>query len=555
MSRVVIFILIIIIIPGLIYGEPPSKNYHQPSSQSSGIQEIIRSKLEQLSLNPDTITIGGEKFHSIEYVSNLYEKNDFQPFWTKPEYVEDAIKGISSSYEDGLLPLDYHLEAILVLKHQLALDSGSQEEKAVKLAELDLLLTDGVIFYADHLVYGKIDPVALIPTWNFEFAPIPDLNPATFTQYITNREIPYRLNDLRPSLFQYDTLLSILAQYRDIAGNGGWQPIPGGGKIEPGKKNSRIPAIRQRLLMTGELSAPDSVGSDIYDKMLEIDIKAFQDAHALDTDGIIGVGTFRELNVPVEERIAALRINLERVRWVARDLPETYIIVNIAAFWLLMVKDNQVVHNTTVVVGKPLNKTPVFRDKMRYIEFNPTWTLPTSIIKNEIIPKLKKDSIYLEKNHMVLLDTKGNLIPTSILDMKNLSASHFPYLVRQEPGPWNVLGEMKFMFPNKYDIYLHDTPSKILFNRSSRAFSHGCIRVNRPMNLAEKLLTGTKYDRKKINEIISTHITTRVNLPQPLDILLLYWTCGINKNGELFFVPDIYDRDQDVLRALDKFMH
>ncbi|MFA4864610.1 MAG: L,D-transpeptidase family protein, partial [Bacteroidales bacterium] len=160
-----------------------------------------------------------------------------------------------------------------------------------------------------------------------------------------------------------------------------------------------------------------------------------------------------------------------------------------------------------------------------------------------------------EKNHMVLLDTKGNLIPTSILDMKNLSASHFPYLVRQEPGPWNVLGEMKFMFPNKYDIYLHDTPSKILFNRSSRAFSHGCIRVNRPMNLAEKLLTGTKYDRKKINEIISTHITTRVNLPQPLDILLLYWTCGINKNGELFFVPDIYDRDQDVLRALDKFMH
>lgn len=552
MSRTVFFILIIII-PGLIYGEPPSKNYHQPTAPASGIQELIRSKLEQLSLDPET-KIGREKFHSIEYVSNLYAKNDFQPFWTEPEYVEDAIKGIRSSYEDGLLPLDYHLEAILGLKHQLALDTGSKDEKVVKLAELDLLLTDGVIFYADHLVYGKIDPVTLIPTWNFEFATIPDLNPAFFMQYISTNEIPSFLNNLRPSLFQYDTLLSILAQYRDIAGNGGWQPIPVGSKIEPGERNSRIPAIRQRLLVTGELSGPDSVSSEIYDNLLEQDIRAFQASHALDADGIIGVGTFRELNVPVEERIAALRINLERVRWVARDLPDTYIIVNIAAFWLVMVKDNQVVHYTTVVVGEPLNKTPVFRDKMRYIEFNPTWTLPTSIIKNEIIPKLKKDSTYLEKNHMVLLDTKGNLIPTSVLDMKNLSASRFPYLVRQEPGQWNALGEMKFMFPNKYDIYLHDTPSKSLFNRSSRAFSHGCIRVNRPMNLAEKLLTGTEYDRKKINEIISTHITTRVNLKQPMDVLLLYWTCGIDRNKKLFFVPDIYDRDQDVLKELDKLM-
>jgi murein L,D-transpeptidase YcbB/YkuD len=553
MSKAVLFILIIIIIPGLIYGEQPSKNYYQPSSQSSGIPELIRSKLEQLSLDPET-KIGGEKFHSIEYVSNLYEKNDFQPFWTEPEYVEDAIKGIRSSYEDGLLPLDYHLEAILALQHQLALDTVSEEEKAEKLAELDLLLTDGVIFYADHLVYGKLDPVALIPTWNFEFAPIPDLNPEFFMQYISTNEIPSFLNNLRPSLFQYDTLLSILAQYRDIAGNGGWQSVTAGGKIEPGERNSRIPAIRQRLLVTGELSGSDSVSSEIYDNLLEQDIRAFQASHALDTDGIIGVGTFRELNVPVEERITALRINLERVRWVTRDLPDTYIIVNIAAFWLVMVKDNQIVHSTSVVVGKPLNETPVFRDRMRYIEFNPTWTLPTSIIKNEIIPKLKNDPDFLDKNHMVLLDTKGNLILTSNVDMKKLSASHFPYLVRQEPGPWNALGEMKFMFPNKYDIYLHDTPSRSLFTKSSRAFSHGCIRVNNPMDLAEKLLTGTEYDRKKIDEIISTHITTRIKLPEPLDILLLYWTCGIDKNGKLFFVPDIYDRDQDVLKELDKLM-
>ena len=540
MRKSFFFFIIIILIPGIIYAE-------------NQLPELIRTKLEQITNNPDT-KIAGEKFHSIEYVSNLYAKNDFQPFWTESECIEDAIKGINSSYEDGLLPLDYHLEAILVLKHEIAHYQGNEEEKEAKMADLDLLLTDGVIFYADHLLYGKIDPVALVPTWNFEFAPIPDLNPATFTQYITNREIPARLQELRPDMAMYDTLLTILAKYRDISAKGGWNAILSGGKIEPGNKESRISAIRKRLLITGELSEPDSVNSEWYDKMLEKDIKAFQAAHALDADGIIGAGTFRELNVTVEKRIDALRINLERARWVSRNMPDSYIIVNIAAFWLVMVKDNQIVHSTPVVVGKPLNKTPIFRDKMRYIEFNPTWTLPTSIIKNEIIPKLKKDSTYLEKEHMVLLDTKGNLILTSKLDMKNLSASHFPYLVRQEPGPWNALGEMKFMFPNKYDIYLHDTPSRSLFSRGSRAYSHGCIRVAKPIELAEKLLEGTEYDRKKISQIVETHITTRVNLPEPIDILLMYWTCGIDRNGKLFFVPDIYERDQAVLKDLNRMM-
>jgi murein L,D-transpeptidase YcbB/YkuD len=553
MRRLIFIILIFNILPGILYAEKPSNHCLPPYSTLSEIPEYIRSKLEQLAFDPE-IKIGGEKFHSIEYVSNLYAKNDYMPFWTEPEYVEDAINGIRSSYEDGLQTVDYHLEAILELQDEIASDKGDKEEKAEKTAELDLLLTDGVIFYADHLLYGKIDPVLLVPTFNFEFAPIPDLTPSTFAQYITKHEICSRLNELRPGLFLYDTLLKTLAQYREIAAKGGWHSLPAGGKIEPGERNSRIPAIRKRLLVTGELSEPDSVTSDHYDKELEKDIRAFQASHALDPDGVIGAGTFRELNIPVEDRINAIRVNLERIRWVSSNLPTDYIIVNIAAFWLVMVKDNQVVHYTTVVVGKPLNMTPIFRDKMRYIEFNPTWTQPTSIVKNETIPKLKKDSTYLEKNHMVLLDTKGNLVPTSDLDMKSLSASRFPYIVRQEPGPWNALGEVKFMFPNKYDIYLHDTPSKSLFGKSSRAFSHGCIRVNNPMDLAEKLLAGTEYNRKKIDQIVSTHITTRVNLPKPMDILLLYWTCGIDRNKKLFFVPDIYDRDQDVLKDLDKAM-
>jgi L,D-transpeptidase YcbB len=549
MRKYFFFILIIILIPFLLHAQ-------------NKVPELIKAKLDQLGTNKDT-EIAGEKFHSIEYVSNLYAKNDYKPFWTGSGSIEDAINGINNAYDDGLQTADYHLDAILRLQGELAFYHGGNVDKVgqverdareEKMVELDLLLTDGVIFYADHLLYGKINPVTIVQTWNFGFAPIPDLNASTLTEYITGHEISTRLNDLRPNMPIYDTLLSILARYRGIEKKGGWQLISAGGKIEPGHNDPRIPAIRHRMQITGELSVNDSLTSDLYDNILEKDIKAFQSAHALDPDGIIGAGTFRELNVPVKDRIGALRINLERVRWVSGNLPEKYIIVNIAAFWMIMVNDSKIVHSASVVVGKPLNKTPIFRDKMRYIEFNPTWMQPTSIIKNETVPMMKKDSNYLAKNHLELLDLKGNPVSISKVDMKKLSASHFPYLVRQEPGPWNALGAIKFMFPNKYDIYLHDTPSKSLFSRGSRAFSHGCIRVDKPIDLAEKLLAGTEYDRKKINEIISTRVTTRVNLPQPLDILLLYWTCGIDKNGKLFFVPDIYDRDLAVLMELDKAM-
>ena len=516
----------------------------------NSVSTQIRLQLDLLAANKD-YKISGEKIHNIEYISNLYAKNDFRPFWIKQEYVVDAILGLKGAYEDGLLSSDYHLETVIELSKEIEALRGDTDPKASKSADLDLLLTDGIIFYSDHLLYGKVDPVAMVSTWNFGFAPIPDLNPSTLNQYIEKGEIASRLKELRPDMHLYDTLVNILVRYREIMAKGGWGNVLAGGKIEPGNSDARIAAIRKRLLASGELSNKDSISSLVYDKILEQDIKAFQASHGLAADGIIGAGTFRELNVPVEDRIASIRLNMERVRWVAGNMPSRFIMVNIAAFWLVMFDNGQLVHYTPVVVGKPLNKTPIFRDKMRYIEFNPTWTQSRSIVKNETIPKLKKDSTYLEKNHYVLLDSKGNLIPTSDLDFKNLSASKFPYMVRQEPGPWNALGEMKFMFPNKYDIYLHDTPSKSYFNMASRAYSHGCIRVKNPVDLAVKLLEGTEYDRKKIEEILKSHETTRVNLPEPIDILLMYWTCGIDRYGKVFFVPDIYERDLPVLRALD----
>jgi murein L,D-transpeptidase YcbB/YkuD len=457
------------------------------------------------------------------------------------------------SYTDGLMPLDYHLNAIMRLQDELKGDPERNPERVEKAAELELLMTDGIIFYAYHLLYGKCDQESLVPTFNFGFTPIPNLNPVDFQDAISNGKLANRLIQLRPQIAVYDSLMAKLAYYREIEILGGWSSIETGGKIEPGDRDSRILQVRRRLKMSGELVADTSTG-DHYERSLATDVKKFQSSHGLEADGIIGAGTFREMNIPVGKRIETIRINMERVRWVSRDIPQDYIVVNIAGFYLNMVKNGRMVHNTRVVVGKPLNKTPIFRDKMRYIDFNPTWTVPRSIIKNEIIPKLKKDSLYLQKENMVLLDSKGNEVSTTELDIPNLSANKFPYLVRQQPGPDNALGVVKFMFPNEYDIYLHDTPSKSLFSKASRAYSHGCIRVEKPLDLAVKLLDGTEWTREKIDATIKTRETTRVLLPEPLDILIMYWTCGIDPQKQFFFAQDIYGKDAEVLKQLDQLL-
>ena len=255
----------IIIIISLFFITPENK-------AESNISGMIKSRLEELSVDENT-RIAGEKMHSIEYISNLYAKNDYRPFWTKAEYVGDAISALAGSYHDGLLTDDYHLQAIIRLHTETVAIQDESEEKISRTADLDLLLTDGIIYYADHLLFGKTDPVTLENTWNFGFAPIPDLNSESLNHYISDREIIIRLEQLRPDMHLYDTLLNTLAQYRHIMANGGWGTVLAGGKIEPGNSDARIPAIRKRLLATGGLSEKDSTSSTFYDKLLERDIK------------------------------------------------------------------------------------------------------------------------------------------------------------------------------------------------------------------------------------------------------------------------------------------
>ena len=312
-------------------------------------------------------------------------------------------------------------------------------------------------------------------------------------------------------------------------------------------------ALRDRLVMTGDLKEAASAGAEVFDETLEQAVKGFQERHGLEVDGAVGPGTLAAMNVPVEDKIDQIRVNLERGRWVLPGLEERFIIVNIAGFRTYVVKDDEEIWTTRSIVGTPFRKTPVFREDMNHLVFNPTWTVPRGILGRSILPKAQEDPSFLTEKNFTVVDSDGKQVDLKSVKWSKYSAKDFPYQVVQAPGPNNALGQVKFMFPNKYAVYLHDTPEKPLFERSERAFSSGCIRIDNPLDLAELLLRNQNgWDRKRIEEVIASGEIMTVNLDNPMPVLLLYWTVDKSpEDGAIVFMKDIYERDAKILEALD----
>jgi len=511
----------------------------------------IRGLVEDLSKGI-LVEIENEKIYARTVLSKFYEHIEYAPAWKDLEALKQAIQALEGSSDDGLLLVDYHVDVLssIIDKIGASKDQGVVNHEWV--AKFDLLMTDAVLLYAFHLLDGKIDPHSLDVQWNFGYAELPGGDGKALAEAIQNLTLLKELHAVRPQIPAYSSLMRELAEYRTIAENGGWGTISAGGKIDPGDSDSRIPQIRGRLEITGDLSDMNNMNSEVYDEALENDIRYFQERHGLEADGVVGKASFAAMNVPVETKIDQIRINLERFRWVMHNLTEEYIIVNIARFRAYVVKNNERVFDTNVQVGTDVNKTPVFKSQLQYIEFNPTWTVPRSITVKEMIPKIKKGPKYLTDRNMVLLDGSGKVVPMSSVNFSALSANNFPYTVRQEPGPGNALGEVKFIFPNKYAVYLHDTPSTYLFGKAKRSFSHGCIRTQNPLDLAEVLLEGTQWNKQKIRETLDSKKTTRALFDEPMDVLLLYWTAGLYQQKSVFFYPDIYERDGKILEKLNR---
>jgi len=336
-----------------------------------------------------------------------------------------------------------------------------------------------------------------------------------------------------------------LAQYRELAAQGGWPQVPDGPALHEGDKNDRIPFLRQRLVASADLAASAGQG-DIFDGALREAVQKFQTRHGLAADGTVGAGTLTELNVPISERIRQLAASLERCQPLPSVLEHRHILVNIADFTLKLYEDGKPVLSMPVIVGKTYRQTPVFNGRISSLVINPPWEVPHSIATKDILPKIKKNPGYLSKMHLrVFQGWKGatEIDPASI-NWASLSQAHFPYRLRQDPGPANALGRVKFLFPNPYDVYLHDTPSRELFQKDARTFSSGCIRIAKPLDLAAYLLQGTKLNSKDaLNEAIAREKTQQIVIPAPIAVHIVYMTAWVDRDGTIQFRSDIYNRD------------
>jgi murein L,D-transpeptidase YcbB/YkuD len=517
------------------------------SAADTGVRDQIRQRIELIRSGAG-LTVDGESIASVQVLPALYEKRDFAPVWSRPASIEQLFEALETIDGDGLDATDYHYSALSALRAKAG--SAGTGNPALS-ADYDILLTDSLVRLGYHLLVGKVDPVELDTNWNMDDT-IGDLDTAlTLAQAIDKGTVNELVDFLRPQHAVYPELRAALANYRDIQQRGGWKPVPEGSTLKPGMSDTRVLDLRQRLAATGEL--PDSHSSStLFDAGIEAAVKRFQQHHGLEADGIVGKSTVQAMNVPVHNRIDQIRANLERARWVLHNLPDEYVLADIAGFNVRYNRNGKLIWESRAQVGKPYRKTPVFRSEITYLDINPTWTVPPTILKKDILPKIRKDPDYLGKKDMRVLTFSGEPVDESTIDWSKYPGETFPYMIRQNPGPKNALGRIKFMFPNKHAIYLHDTPSKSLFGKTARAFSSGCIRIENPYDLGVLLLDNDQWDKDRILETVDTAKTTTVSLNRPVTVILLYWTVNTTRDGDVIFKNDIYDRDAAVLAALKR---
>jgi len=521
----------------------------QVESETESDTTFIQSRLNTLVENGHLVLLGA-RIESTHFLPAFYKRRGYHLAWTgREENIRAFSQRILASGAEGLTPSDYHASQI-----QKALEAQSRGAlPPSQQADLDLMLTEALARYAYHLRFGKVDPEKLDPDWNLARS-FKGQDPLIELQAVIDAPaLDDWLDALVPQLPIYGSLKKALAKYQAIRDAGGWPVVAAGPTLRWGMTDARVPVIRQRLVASGDLDTGADSNSEHYDEPLKAATIRFQGRHGLEPDGVIGKQTLAEMNIPVTAHIDQIRVNLERARWVSQEIPDTYVIVDLAGFRASLYRDGKIVWDERAQIGTPFRKTPVFREDMTYLDLNPTWTIPPTILEKDILPRVKKDPDYLAKKRIRVLTFSGDEVDRTSIDWESVSAKKFPYMLRQDPGPNNALGRVKFMFPNPHFIYLHDTPSKELFARNSRAFSSGCIRVDNPYRLAELLLQDSeKWNLEKIMVAVDTLKRQTVRLPQSVPVLLLYWTVNVDLNGVVVaFKKDLYQRDARVLAGLD----
>jgi L,D-transpeptidase YcbB len=495
--------------------------------------DAIREMLRSGEVDPVVTLSTGDTLHVSPATLDFYRDRGWQAAWVgtrepleRGTALHDAV---GRAWEDGLPPARYRHDAAVEVLARLGGTGTSRLTEALEvrhLADLDLLLTEGFLRLSRDLVTGMLDPIEAGLDYRIERESVPD---GSVLQRVLAGEPPRLLvAELRPSIPQYERLRMALLEFHEVQARGGWGRIDDGPPLEEGGRGERVAQLRQRLVMgidaeESRLARVGAADPSLFDPDLEGAVQHFQDRHAIAPDGVAGAATVRELNHSEVEWLAEMRLNLDRWRWLPNDLGERYVLVNIAGFELEVVDGGQVIEAMNVVVGTESTETPIFSDSIRHVVVNPYWNVPDGIMARTIGPAMASDPNYLAKHDMEMVDGR----------------------VRQRPGPQNSLGRYKFIFPNEHDVYLHDTPDGHLFSRTERAFSSGCVRIERPRDFARLLLRlQTGRDPDSLDEMFAAGRERWIELDRPLPVYLLYFTAWVQDDGSVRFHHDVYGRSE-----------
>ena len=474
-------------------------------------------------------------------LQDFYQQHDYRSVWlthNRPNYHAWLLrKALRSADREGLDPTDYRLPLIEKEWTDASLDSR---------VKLELQLSDAFMRYSRQLRAGRLNPAEIDPDWHIK----PQNNTSAPLAWLTldADDFDQALDTLAPPQVGYRRLRKALARYRQIKHDGGWPTLQPGPTLKLGAYDRRVGLLRIRLMAEGDLKSGAFENLESYNLQVRDAVERFQKRHGIKADGIVGPATLATMNIPVEHRIEEIKLNMERWRWLPRQLGDRYVMVNTAGYTLDVVDRDRTALSMRVITGQKDKTTPVLAARLSVVQLNPYWVVPDQIAAEELLPDQQKNPDYLTEHHYRVFDHWGDnakeLNPATIKWSK-YNKDNFPYKLRQDPGPDNALGQIKFIFQNELAIYLHDTPHRQLFAQTDRALSHGCVRVEHPMSLALNLLQDqSQWDREMITATIDSGETVDVRLTQPVPIYLVYWTAWVGDDGEMNFRSDVYERDR-----------
>jgi murein L,D-transpeptidase YcbB/YkuD len=507
----------------------------------SPVETALRTELGS-SKRPAYVTSDKEGARLWKLTRAFYARRAYAPAWIKndrPRPQMDAlVRALKAANREGLDPELYAASQLEARRQEASRFLSRKGFKPDEAGRFDAWLTSLYMKYASDLADGLSDLAHVDPAWRIQpekFDPLDHLE-----QALTHDRVAESLLELTPRAPQYLALRDALAEYRKRAAAGGWPTVRKSLSVKPGQEGPDVVTLARRLAASGDYSGDiPAQGSMKFDAPLLAAVRKFQRRHGLQDNGVVSAAVVRAMNVPIEARIRQIQLNMERWRWLPRDLGARHIVVNIPAYRLEVWENGSVQLAMRVVVGKKDTPTPIFNDTMTHLVFSPYWNVPPEIARNETLPAILTDAAFLDRNNMEVVDESGNPVDPGTIDL----ADPEKYRFRQRPGRGNSLGLVKFMFPNQFHVYLHDTPVDSLFARATRSFSHGCVRLEEPLALAEYALRDqSEWTSERIQKAMHAREERVVKLRAPLRVYLGYWTTALTPDG-VQFLEDVYGID------------